>query len=37
MTKEEIEFYNKLLLEHLIGQNLTKEEIAKQYKKLKQC
>ena len=37
MTKEEIEFYNKLLLEHLIGLDLTKEEITKQYKKLKQC
>lgn len=35
LTKEEKNFFNKLLMEHLIISDLSKKEIQKQFKKLK--
>ena len=35
LNKSEIKFYNQLLLQHLTEQDLTKEQIKKQFNKLK--
>ncbi len=35
LNKSEIKFYNQLLLQHLIEQDLTKQQIKKQFNKLK--
>jgi len=35
LNKSEIKFYNQLLLQHLTEQDLTKQQIKKQFNKLK--
>jgi len=35
LNKAEIQFYNELLLQHLTEQDLTKQQIKKQFNKLK--